>query len=178
MKFLWLVCGWLSLGFSTPALSQGVEWQQRSQAIATWMWLDIYQASLFTQSGFQVDKLLDDSQPLKLQLCYLKPIGKKDLIKGAQAVLSKSELSESLTTDLKQAVEALHHNYVDVSPGDCYILEYSPEEGTELKLNNQLAFQTQAKGFKAVYFGIWLGENPLSESLKDELLTPLSEPVS
>lgn len=142
-------------------------WQARSKATATWMWLDIYNATLFTQPGFRRSKLLDDDQSLKLTLCYLKPIGREDLIKGAEAVLDKD-----LASDLKQAVTNLHQNYVDVKPGDCYALEYHPVTGTQLKLNDKLVFKTKMHGFKRVYFGIWLGQNPLSESIKEQLLAP------
>jgi hypothetical protein len=153
---------------SAESIDSPVEWQKRSHATATWLWLDIYEATLFTTSDFNQAKLLDDSEPLKLQLCYLKPIGKEDLAKGSEAVLP-----QRLSPDLKQAVAGLHENYQDVSPGDCYILEYIPEIGTQLKLNNKLAFATQKKGFKSIYFGIWLGDNPLSVDLKEALLNPL-----
>jgi len=158
-----------SVNESAPT-DASVEWQKRSQSTATWMWLDIYNATLFTQTGFKKSKLLADDEPLKLELCYLKPIGRDDLIKGAEAVLDVN-----LSNELKQDVASLHKSYVDVKPGDCYVLEYGPEMGTQLKLNNKLAFSTTQKGFKSVYFGIWLGQNPLSDDLKEELLKPLEK---
>ena len=180
-SFAIIILGLVTI-FSRPAFAISEpaqvdsDWQARSQATATWMWLDIYDATLFTQPDFNPSKLLADDQALKLKLCYLKPIGREDLIKGAEAVLDKD-----LNSELKQAVNALHQRYVDVKPGDCYVLEYSPEEGTQLKLNDQLAFETKLNGFKSVYFGIWLGQKPLSDSLKESLVTPLekgSEPLS
>ena len=187
-----LAMSWLLLIMNSPVIADAslpdsvqnsavesadsVDWQMRSQATATWMWLDIYKATLFTQSGVNASNLLRDDEPLKLQLCYLKPIGRDNLIKGAEAVLD-----EKLAADLKESVDALHTNYVDVKPGDCYVLEYAPQTGTQLKLNDQLAFSSNQKGFKAVYFGIWLGQNPLSDKLKETLLTPIqknAEPLS
>ncbi|MBN2866040.1 MAG: chalcone isomerase family protein [Thiotrichales bacterium] len=176
MKFLTLSVIALLTIFSRPvfAVSETGQtnptWHERSKSTATWMWFDIYNATLFTQPGFNQSKLLDDDQPLKLKLCYLKPIGREDLIKGAEAVLDKE-----LAPNLKQAVSNLHQSYVDVKPGDCYVLEYQPSSGTQLKLNDQLAFETKQSGFKSVYFGIWLGQNPLSDSLKEALLTPLEK---
>lgn len=168
----------LSVIISTPALAivdiktnsaNSSDWQARSQATATWMWFDIYNATLFTKPEFNQSRLLADDEPLKLQLCYLKSIGRGDLIKGAEAVLDKN-----LSTDLKTAVDALHKNYVDVEPGDCYVLEYAPQTGTQLKLNGKLAFESKMPGFKSVYFGIWLGQNALSDTLKNTLLEPLN----
>ena len=173
----------LTLIMSRPGLAQtvdshnatkqpSVEWQKRSQATATWLWLDIYNATLFTQPGFELTHLLADKTPLKLELCYLKAISKEDLIEGAQAVLDKN-----LAPQLKQEVALLHQQYVDVKPGDCYALEYTLQDGTQLKLNGQRSFKSDQQGFKAVYFGIWLGQNPLSEDLKQSLLSPLQKPA-
>lgn len=154
-------------------------WQARSEATATWMWFDIYKATLLTKNTqmtknrFNVSQLLEDEQPLKLKLCYLKSIEKTDLIKGAEAVLPAE-----LSPDLNQAVNELHQAYENVKAGDCYALEYQPGNGTQLLLNDQLVFKTNLPGFKAVYFGIWLGENPLSDSLKTELLAPLKSKES
>lgn len=156
----------------TAAVQASSIWQERSQATATWMWFDIYNATLFTQPEFNYNKLLADDQPLKLQLCYLKSIGRSDLIKGAEVVLDKN-----LSTELKQAVDGLHQSYVNVEPGDCYVLEYAPKTGTQLKFNDQLVFESTVPGFKLVYFGIWLGKNALSDELKNTLLKPLKEPL-
>lgn len=154
---------------SRPILAQTSDaWQKRSEAMATWMFLEIYQARLFTQEGFDKSKLFDDTEPLKLELCYKREIGREDFIRGADAVISPN-----LALDLRQAVDALHQQYVDVSPGDCYSLEHTLQYGTQLKYNGQVSFEIKQPGFKSVYFGIWLGENPLSESLKTELLESL-----
>jgi len=122
---------------------------------------------------FDHRKLLDDAQPLKLKLCYLRSIDKADLIKGAEAVLAPE-----LAPDLKQAVDALHQAYQNVTTGDCYALKFQPGKGTQLWLNDQLTFKTDLPGFKAVYFGIWLGQNPLSDSLKTQLLAPFERKES
>lgn len=177
MKRIWIVAllG-LAAIISRPALAisetvaaqPSTIWQERSQATATWMWFDLYNATLFTQPDFNKSRLLADDEPLKLQLCYLKSIAKSDLIKGAEAVLDKN-----LSTDLKRTVAGLHESYVDVEPGDCYVLQHSPQTGTQLKLNGQLAFESKEPGLKSVYFGIWLGENALSDTLKKKLLKPL-----
>ena len=149
--------------------SDEIDWQPLSTATATWMWLDIYEASLFATVESLPKDFLSDEVPLKLSLCYLKPISSDIFIEGASEVLSK-ELSPSLRAE----VDRLHQSYQAVEPGDCYALEYTVDQGTALKLNGKPIFNSNQMGFKAVYFGIWLGDHPLSEALKTRLLATQS----
>jgi len=129
---------------------------------------DVYNARLFANKPSLPEDFLSDAEPLKLELCYLKAISANMFIEGANKVLPKT-----LTATLQNEVNRLHQSYQPVEPEDCYVLEYTPQSGTQLKLNNQTVFSSQVEGFKAVYFGVWLGENPLSESLKSSLLVQL-----
>jgi len=162
----------IAMSFSTAAVSndKGVEdenWIQVSSGTATWMFFDVYNARLFANKSVLPQDFLSDAEPLKLELCYLKAISTDIFIEGANKVLPKT-----LTTTLQNEVNRLHQSYQSVEPDDCYVLEYAPQTGTQLKLNNQTVFSSHVDGFKAVYFGVWLGENPLSESLKSSLLVP------
>jgi len=162
-----------SMFFSTSVLSSDKgqadkNWIQISSGTATWLFFDVYHARLFANKPSLPEDFLSDAEPLKLELCYLKAIGANIFIEGANKVLPKT-----LTATLQNEVNRLHQSYQPVEPEDCYVLEYTPQSGTQLKLNNQTVFSSQVEGFKAVYFGVWLGENPLSESLKSSLLVPL-----
>lgn len=151
--------------FSDEKRVESEEWIQISNATATWMFFDVYNARLFSQQPFLSNDFLSDSQPLKLEFCYLKDLSAGVFVEGANNVLPKT-----LTPSLQAEVERLHESYQSVKAGDCYILEYAPEFGTQLKLNHQPLFDSQKEGFKSVYFGVWLGENPLSKSLRSNLL--------
>lgn len=163
---------------TAPYPAAKVEWQLVSTATATWMWLDIYDASLYVAAQPLSDlstlealpilskDFLRDELPLKLSLCYLKPISSDIFIEGASEVLPKT-----LAPSLQAEVNRLHQAYQRVKPGDCYALEYTMEQGTALKLNDKLIFNSKMPGFKTIYFGIWLGDNPLSKALKMGLLT-------
>jgi hypothetical protein len=70
---------------------------------------------------------------------------------------------------LRAEVERLHASYQAVKPNDCYTLRYE-NSVTELLLNQQTVFQSSLPEFKQVYFGVWLGEKPLSDKLKAALL--------
>jgi len=165
---LWLG---LSATVSAKAPQDHLAWQKLSQATATWLFMDIYTAELFVDKQSpkptQTD-LLGDSTPLQLKLCYLKSIDREQIIEAAEHALP-TNLSPAIQAD----VTAIHQAYRSVKPGDCYQLSYQPSMGTTLSFNGSPVFQSKQAGFKATYFGIWLGKNPLSESVKSQLIGKL-----
>ncbi len=157
------------------------QWQLYSEATAKWLWLDVYKAELYlsktgetksdeinlNQNNVQ-QSLLQDKFPLKLKLCYQQSLSAEQIIQAAEKVLP--ELDEQ--SELYRAVSDLHRNYQNVSLGDCYALKHEMDGSTSLLLNGDKKFSTQIKDFKKLYFGIWLGDNPLSEDVKKSLLMP------
>ncbi|CAN8140297.1 Chalcone isomerase domain-containing protein [uncultured Thiomicrorhabdus sp.] len=140
----------------------------RSQSTATWLFIDVYNAYLYAPRNTQARTVLDKQTPLKLRLCYLHEISKEEFVEAASKALP-----QSLDAPLKQAVKGLHQAYQKVQPNDCYQLSYSPQQGVILSLNDKPVYQSKTPGFKELYFGIWLGKEPLSESVKEDLLEPL-----
>lgn len=148
--------------------NKAVDWKLYSQAMAKWLWVDVYQASLFVdanRNSVETSSFLDEGTPLKLQLCYQTSLKAEQIIEAAE-----NTLPESLNQGVRQQIDLMHTKYQAVGEGDCYVLEAQGQGKTTLKLNNKLVFTTDTQGFKSAYFGIWIGSNPLSESLKNELL--------
>lgn len=165
------------LGFSSLSYAErasGIEWVKVSEAKATWLWFDVYNAELYLpknnlSSGKSSDvksTLLQDKQPLRLKLCYLLDLKKSQIIEAANEVLAENTIDNLL----KQNIQKLHSRYEDVKPGDCYELLHDELGTTYLLLNSKTQYKTAVNGFKALYFGIWLGSKPLSVELKKQLL--------
>jgi hypothetical protein len=146
---------------SSTAFASSV-WQVVSEAQAKWMWFDVYHAKLMTK-GNAVS--LEDGHPLSLQLCYQRQIEKNQLIEAAQ-----DSLQNLNTGRVQDAIDQLHRSYQTVNKGDCYRLEHTHSGQTKLLLNDTPVFETSEKGFKGIYFGIWLGDHALSEKVRAELL--------
>jgi hypothetical protein len=138
------------------------------QGTARWGFLKLYEARLFAEPGIIQNQLLQDDTPLRLELCYARSLSVDNFVDGANHALPKD-----LSAELQQAVDRLHRAYRPVKEGDCYRLEHQPNQGTQLLLNGESLVTITTPGFKAVYFGIWLGDQPLSERLRDDLLKNL-----
>ena len=160
-----IVCGFILLALSTVA---SANLTQVGEGTARWGLFKIYSAAFFTDANLTLKQALADNTPARLELCYARELSVQDFIKGAQQALP-----ESLPLELERAVARLHAAYQPVKQGDCYHLDFQPEQGTALILNGKTLVQIDTPGFKAVYFGIWLGQQPLSESLKRSLIAGL-----
>ncbi len=153
----------------SPGLAQTVELTPVGKATGYWAgFIPVYDATLWAQPGTTRAELLSDKTALKLELCYQVSLTEKEFIEAADQALP-----EQLPISLRLATERLHQHYEAVQPKDCYQLAYQPETGVQLRLNNELKYQDRTQGFKAVYFGIWLGDNPLSDAVKADLTESL-----
>lgn len=173
-RFYWnrlLIVSLLVFSFSSSvfALEGKNDWLKVSHGTATWLWFDVYDAELYLQDRADLDGILQNQKPLALQLCYKQEIKAGQIVEASQKVLPKS-----LPISLQRSINELHFSFEDVKPGDCYRLEYSANGTTSLILNEKTVFESENKQLKPVYFGIWLGENPISEDLRDKLLNPQS----
>lgn len=143
--------------------------QKVGQATAYWAgFLPVYDAQLWAPDTVNPANLLSDQTALNLKLCYHVPLSQKNFIEAA-----KKGLPKQLSPLHLKAVNELHLAYESVSSNDCYRLSYDEINGTRLWLNNQLKFENKTPGFKAIYFGLWLGKTPLSDTIKTDLLKGL-----
>ena len=58
----------------------------------------------------------------------------------------------------------------EVETGDQYDFTYLPGVGTQIRRNGEILTTLATLEFKQILFGIWLGQDPVQNSLKDELL--------
>lgn len=158
----------LLLTFSFSAFAQAQPLVKVGEGTARWGWIKLYDARLFTLAGLPKSVLLDEHTPLRLELCYHRALSVKDFVDGANHALA-----DDLSAPLRAAVDQLHAAYQPVEAGDCYTLDYRPNSGTHLLLNQHELIHLTTPGFKAIYFGIWIGDSPLSTSLKQALTASL-----
>jgi hypothetical protein len=156
-------------GLFTPAfanLPPTPDLNLRGQSVGTWAFFSIYDAQLYLAPDTSAQQVLSAQTPGRLEICYRRAIRKEQLIEAAQHVLDKRALS----TQAQAQVDALHGAYRDVKKGDCFVMDYAPQSGMTLFFNGQIVHQEPDPQFKQTYWQVWLGEVPLSERVRDELL--------
>jgi hypothetical protein len=127
-----------------------------------------YVAGLYVAEGTRPEAVLGDV-PKRLELEYFWSI-EADAFGAAADRLLSGRLDPETLTSLRPRLDALHRLYRDVEPGDRYALTYVPGRGTELALNGEPLGRVPGADFASAYFGIWLGEDPLDDTLRRKLL--------
>jgi hypothetical protein len=107
--------------------------------------------------------------PRRLEIEYFWGISSEDFTRATVAGIERSAGREALA-QLGPRIDRLNSLYRNVQPGDRYALTYEPGVGTELALNGQRLGTVEGADFAAALFAIWLGEEPLDESLRRQLL--------
>jgi hypothetical protein len=107
--------------------------------------------------------------PKRLEFHYFWEIPGPAFGKAGEEIITRNVDAGTLGT-LRGRLDRINRAYRDVKPGDRYALTYLPGKGTELSLNGSPLLVVEGDDFAAAYFSIWLGEKPIDESLKKELL--------
>lgn len=137
----------------------------------TFRWMSVikvYDANLHLGVGEPPTKVFADI-PVRLQLTYHRGFTAAEIIKGGDTLLARNVKAEALST-LRERLELINRAYRDVREGDSYTLTYVPGKGTTLRLNGSTLVTIPGQDFAAAYFRIWLGDDPISESMRDALL--------
>jgi hypothetical protein len=146
------------------------ELKATATATATWLvFIDVYDAGLYAEPSAQASRLLDDKRSFALEIRYKVSLSKAQLVEGADVALGRQHTEQQRA--LYQAdVNALHGFYQDVSEGDRFRLDIDSNNGISLFFNDELRYQNTNLDFARYYVGLWLAENPLSDSLRTGLL--------
>ncbi len=107
--------------------------------------------------------------PLKLELSYFWSIGGHRFGEAAEKLLRRS-LDPAEFAEIEVRMRRLHAAYRSVSPGDRYALTWRPGVGTELSLNGEALVTVEGDDFARAYLGLWLGDEPMDEKLRNALL--------
>ncbi|MFV8834513.1 chalcone isomerase family protein [Aquisalimonas sp.] len=130
----------------------------------------VYVAALYGPEDVAPEDLLDSNVPRRLEITYLRNVGADDIREATRVVL-EDQYSESERDALMERFERFNALYEDVGDGDQYVYAYRPEgEESRLYLNGELQGTESGEDFARAYLGIWLRDDALSTSLRDELL--------
>ncbi len=140
----------------------------RGGGLLKWLFFKVYAAALYLPEDVSNGNVLED-KPKKMVFHFLSDMKAEQFAESGEALLRNNAWEDELT-QIKGKLDAIHAMYRDVKKGERYSLTYIPGKGTELALNSEVLGVIEGYDFAAIYYRIWLGENPVSESLKYALL--------
>jgi Chalcone isomerase-like len=155
--------------FADTVMVDQTELKVRGVAVLKWGLLFNVYAGAFYLPGGNSGRAWKSDIPKRLELAYFREIKATDFADSSDQLLRRN-LSTAEYQALEERLKKFWTLFRDVQPGDRYRLTYSPGLGTELRLNDEPLGVVPGADFSVAYFGIWLGENPISEKFRDRLL--------
>jgi hypothetical protein len=67
-------------------------------------------------------------------------------------------------------VDAFNKLFTVLKEGDVLRIDYSPAKGTEVRINDEWRGAVEGNDFFRALLKIWIGSNPISKSLKQDML--------
>jgi hypothetical protein len=127
-----------------------------------------YVGALYMEDGTSSDAVLSDTAK-RLEIEYFHAINGEDFGSATNKVIARNVDPDTLAR-LKPRIEKQNALYEDVQPGDRYALTYVPGKGTELALNGKPKGVIDGADFAAAVFAMWLGQEPMNKSFRQQLL--------
>ena len=127
-----------------------------------------YVGALYMHEGIPSASVLNDT-PKRLEIEYFHAIKAEDFGSASYKVMAQNVGPEEFER-LKPRLDKQNALYRDVQPGDRYALSYVPGKGTELALNGEPLGVIQGADFAAALYAMWLGEKPMNNAFKRQLL--------
>ena len=143
------------------------------EGTASYLLWDIYDAALYARADATLPAIRAAATPMSLVLEYRRDVRVAYIRQASWETLDKQHAPAEREA-IRPKIDALEGAMVDVGDGDRYRLDWIPRNARlVLSLNGETRFQSDDAELARAYFGIWLAEPPLSESLRSTLLSRL-----
>jgi len=132
---------------------------------------DIYVAALYlSKTAHDTDAILATPGPRRILMHFVySEIDREKLVdawnEGFEDNLTKEEL-----TRLRPRIDIFNGFFTTVHRNDVVLLDYIPDTGTSVSINGQEKGRIQGQDFNNALLRIWLGREPVTSSLKQDLL--------
>ena len=135
------------------------------------MLFTLYDLTLYTDAAPQSSpaEVLNGQHSMRLEFTYLRTIKKSIILEAAEKMLDRN-LSAIEFSSIEDRIEQLNAAYTTVRRGDQSALSYQNGHGTTLEINGQPIITIPGDDFAPLYFRIWLGDQPISKEMRDQLL--------
>lgn len=133
--------------------------------------IDVYLGALYLPGlNDSAQSIVKADKPMNIRLFIMSSLIDGD--KMSEATLEGFENStEGNMEPIQSEIDSLITAFRDaVEENDVFDLQYIPGQGVSVIRNGELKTVVPGLAFKQALFGIWLGEDPAQNSLKDGML--------
>jgi hypothetical protein len=154
-------------GVQFPDVTQveGTELKLMGVGVRNKWFVDVYVAALYVADPAR-DALAE--QPRQMKLFMLRDLGRDQVGEAIRQGFEKNSTRDM--PKLKERLDRLMTALTDVKKGEALVLTYEPEKGTTVTGRGKVLTRIEGRDFGDALFAVWLGRNPVDESLKRGLL--------
>ena len=132
---------------------------------------DIYVGALYlkekTKQGKQALLL---AGPKRVQMHFLYDEVEQRKLTDGWTEGFENNLAAAELASLKGRLEDFNKLFITVKKGDEILLDYTPEQGTQVTINKQVRGTIPGEDFSRALLSVWLGDDPADSGLKTAML--------
>lgn len=135
------------------------------------VFFNIYVGALYLEEkSTDADNILNSGKSNRVLMHFIYDgVSKKKITDGWNSGFEKNLSPETLAT-LRPRINEFNAMFTDTRAGDRIFLDYVPDKGTLVTINDTQKGIVAGSDFNRALLGIWLGEKPVTSSLKNALL--------
>lgn len=138
------------------------------KAVKKFLTFRVVSVDLFIAPNHTASQILDEI-PKSIHVTYHVNIPKPELDRATLKGIEQNVSAEELTR-IMPAIEQINSYYPDVKSGDQIVITYIPGRGCEVKVKGEVKGIVPGDEFARAFFAIWVGEHPVDERAKAQLL--------
>lgn len=148
----------------------GLQLKLNGAGVRTKFIFDIYVAAFYSTNSIKKISDLNMLRPMRMAMHFIyDEVSKEKLVDGWNDGF-EDNLSSEQFNKLKSKIKQFNALFVTVHKGDVINLDYTPEKGTVVSINNKEKGMIGGEEFYKALLLIWLGDDPVGDGLKDALL--------
>lgn len=134
-------------------------------------WMDLYVACLYVSSkSTNAEAIIKADESMEIRLYITSGlISSKKMTDAVEEGFESS--TDGNTVALRSKIDQFKSFFkAEIEKKDMYDILYTPDQGTIVYKNGTKVGQIEGLKFKQALFGIWLGEEPADNDLKEAML--------
>ncbi len=133
--------------------------------------IKLYVGGLYLKSKTKdAKKVLDSDEPMAIRLHIISSMITSEKMEDSTREGFENSMggnTDALKGEIEMFIEIFKK---EIKDGDTFNMVYVPSKGLEVYKNDKLATTIDNPKFKKALFGIWLGDDPAQNSLKEDMM--------
>ena len=135
------------------------------------LFVKVYVGALYlTVKRTTTSQILSDPGAKRIVMSFLyKEVSADKLVDGWNEGFDSNNSAEELKV-LQDRIDQFNSFFITVHKGDVILLDYTPDQGTQVWINDMLKGTVPGEDFSQALLKIWLGRKPADPGLKEAML--------